>query len=124
MTVRKLSIEATIKRYTNENGFAWGINTVMKSLAPDASYDLTSAGEFIIDRWDSPLPQPTSQEIRDEYIRQQTIAECIEYFFEMNSLNLAFFRISFQNSFVLVIRLLLSFILCLNLFPLPVLLRI
>ncbi len=43
MTVRKLSIEATIKRYTNENGFSWGINTVMKSLAPDASYDLTSA---------------------------------------------------------------------------------
>ncbi len=44
MTVRKLSVEATIKRYTNENGFSWGINTVMKSLAPDASYDLTSAG--------------------------------------------------------------------------------
>ena len=80
MTVRKLSIETTIKRYTNKNGFQWGINTVMKSLAPDASYDLTSAGEFIIDRWDSHLPQPTSQEIRDEYIRQQTIAECIEYF--------------------------------------------
>jgi hypothetical protein len=81
MTVRKLSIGATIKRYTNENGFSWGINTVMKSLAPDASFDLTSAGgTFIIDRWDSPLPQPTSQDIRDEYIRQQTIAECIEYF--------------------------------------------
>jgi hypothetical protein len=80
MTVRKLSIEATIKRYSNQNGFCWGINTVMKSLAPDASYDLTSAGEFIIDRWHSPLPQPTSQEIRDEYIRQQTIAECVEYF--------------------------------------------
>jgi hypothetical protein len=81
MTVRKLSIKSTIKRYTNENRFSWGINTVMKSLAPNASYDLTSAGgTFIIDRWDSPLPQPTSQEIRDEYIRQQTIAECIEYF--------------------------------------------
>jgi hypothetical protein len=53
----------------------------MKSLAPMASYDLTcSQGTFIIDRWDSLLPQPTSQEIRDEYIRQQTIAECIEYF--------------------------------------------
>jgi hypothetical protein len=77
----KLSIEETIKAYTNKNGFAWGINTVMKSLAPDASYDLTSAGgTFIIDRWDYSLPQPTSQEIRDEYIRQQTIAECIEYF--------------------------------------------
>ena len=77
----KLSIQETIKAYTNENGFSWGINTVMKSLAPDASYDL-SAGKFIIDRWNSPLPQPTSQEIRDEYIRQQTIAECIEYFKE------------------------------------------
>ena len=76
----KLTIEETIKAYTNKNGFAWGINTVMKSLAPDASYDLTVAGEFIIDRWDSSLPQPTSQEIRDEYIRQQTIAECLEYF--------------------------------------------
>jgi hypothetical protein len=79
----KLSIEETIKAYTNENGFAWGINTVIKSLAPNASYDLTSAsGTFIIDRWDSELMQPTSQEIRDEYIRQQTIAECIQYFEE------------------------------------------
>jgi hypothetical protein len=76
----KLSIEETIKAYTNENGFSWGINTVMKSLAPIASYDLTSAGEFIIDRWESVYPKPTSQQIRDEYIRQQTIAECIEYF--------------------------------------------
>jgi hypothetical protein len=42
----------------------------MKALVPKASYDLTSAGDFIIDRWDSIFPQPTSQEIRDEYIRQ------------------------------------------------------
>ena len=77
----KLSIEETIKAYTNKNEFAWGINTVMKSLAPNVSYDLTSiGGTFIIDRWNSSLPQPTSQEIRDEYVRQQTIAECIEYF--------------------------------------------
>jgi hypothetical protein len=81
MTVRKLSIEATIKKFTNENGFAWGDNTVIKALVPEASYDMTSAGgTFIIDRWESIYPQPTSQEIRDEYIRQQTIAECIEYF--------------------------------------------
>ena len=79
MTVRKLSIGSTIKRYSNENGFSWGINTVMKSLAPDAIFDLTSAGEFIIDRWDSPLPQPTSQQVKEEYIRQQTIAEVIDY---------------------------------------------
>jgi hypothetical protein len=80
MIIRKLNIEETIKAYTTEQGFSWGINTVMKALVPEASYDLTSAGEFIIDRWESIYPQPTSQEIRDEYIRQQTIAECVEYF--------------------------------------------
>ncbi len=86
MTIKKLSIEETIQKYTNENGFSWGINTVMKSLSPGVGYDLTSAGEtFIINRWDSKLPQPTSQEIRDEYIRQQTIAECLVYFKENKS---------------------------------------
>ena len=80
MIARKLSVKKLVEKYSNENGFAWGINTVMDALAPGASYDLTSAGEFTIDRWDSSLPQPTSQEIRDEYIRQQTIAECLEYF--------------------------------------------
>jgi hypothetical protein len=81
----KLSIEEIIKAYSNENGFSWGINTVMKSLAPDASFDLTvSGGIFTIDRWESELPQPTQQEIRDEYIRQQTIAECLKYFKENN----------------------------------------
>ena len=80
MIIRKLNVEETIKMFTTEHGFAWGINTVIKALVPKANYDLTSAGEFIIDRWDSIYPQPTSQEIKDEYIRQQTIAECIEYF--------------------------------------------
>jgi len=81
--MKKLTVEETIKAYTIENNFTWGINTVMKSIDPNASYDLTSAGgTFIVDRWDSPLPQPTSQEIRDVYIRQQTSAECLEYFKE------------------------------------------
>ena len=85
MTVKKLSIAKTIKKYTNENGFSWGINTVMKSLAPNVHYNLNVfEGKFIIDKWDSSLPQPTSQEIRDEYIRQQTIAECLEHFKNIN----------------------------------------
>jgi hypothetical protein len=83
MTIKKLSTEEIIKKYTNKNGFAWGINTVMNSLAPGANYDLTCSNEtFIIDRWDSSLPQPTSQEIKDEYNRQQTIAESLKYFKE------------------------------------------
>ena len=83
MIRKKLSIEETIKAYTNENGFAWGTNTVMKSLAPDVSHDLhVEGGLFTIERWESELPQPTPQEIRDEYNRQQTIAECLVYFKE------------------------------------------
>ena len=78
---RRLSIKETIDMFSNENGFAWGTNTVMEALAPKANYDLRCVNEtFIIDRWDSIYPQPTSKEIKDEYIRQQTIAECIEYF--------------------------------------------
>lgn len=78
---RKLSVKETIDMFSNENGFAWGINTAMKALVPQASYDLTAANEtYIIDRWDSIYPQPTSEEIKNEYLRQQTIAECIEYF--------------------------------------------
>ena len=80
MVIRKLNIGETIKTFHNENGFAWGDNTVIKALVPNASYDMTSiGGTFIIDRWDSIYPQPTSQEIRDEYIRQQTISEVIDY---------------------------------------------
>lgn len=81
MTVKKLSVEETIKAYTNENGFSWGINTVMKSLVNNTYYDLSiSEGQYTINFWDGDLPPPTSQEIRDEYIRQQTIAECLDYF--------------------------------------------
>ena len=84
--MKKLTVEETIKAYTNENGFSWGINTVMKSLAPGAKYDLLISN-FQIERWDSQLPQPTSQEIRDEYIRQQTIDECLKYFKENSGIS-------------------------------------
>jgi hypothetical protein len=81
MEAKKLSIAKTIKKYTNENGFSWGINTVMKSLAPNVEYNLIVVeGTYTIDKWNSTLPKPTSQQIRDEYIRQQTIAECLEHF--------------------------------------------
>ena len=74
-----MNIEDTINAYTNENGFSWGIDTVMRSLRPDCHYTLSaSGGTFeIIDWSDGQIDPPTSQEIRDEYIRQQTIAECL-----------------------------------------------
>jgi hypothetical protein len=53
----------------------------MKSLRPGALYGLSaSGGTFEIVSWDetNELPQPSSQEIRDEYIRHQTIKEFID----------------------------------------------
>jgi len=78
--MKKLTLEELLKKYYINDEFCWGINTVIESFDPDALYDLTSAGKFILDKWCSDLPQPTSEEIKEEYIRQQTISECIEYF--------------------------------------------
>jgi hypothetical protein len=84
------TIKETIEKLTNENGFSWGINSVMGILRPGCLYELSAEnGNFKIIHWEKNqwcdetqryVEPPTSQEIRDEYIRQQTIAECIEYF--------------------------------------------
>jgi hypothetical protein len=74
----KLTVKETIEKYTNENGFAWGVETAVDAVKPDLQYDLSaSSGEFIINSWS--LKQPTSKEIKEEYIRQKTIAECLDF---------------------------------------------
>lgn len=76
-----MTIEQLIKEFTNEQGFQFGIDIVMKSLRPNALYCLSaSGGTFEIVSWDesNELPAPTSQEIRDEYIRHQTIKEFLD----------------------------------------------
>jgi hypothetical protein len=77
-----MKIEELIQEFSNEQGFQFGIDIVMKSLRPNALYCLSaSGGTFEIIDWDesNELPQPTSQEIRDEYIRHKTIKEFLEY---------------------------------------------
>jgi hypothetical protein len=77
----KMTIEELIKEFSNEQGFQFGIDIVMKSLRPGALYGLSaSGGTFEIVSWDesNELPAPSSQEIRDEYIRHQTIKEFID----------------------------------------------
>lgn len=77
-----MKIEELIKEFSNEQGFQFGIDIVMKSLRPNALYCLSaSGGVFEIIDWDesNELPAPTSQEIRDEYIRHKTIKEFLDY---------------------------------------------
>jgi hypothetical protein len=78
----KMTIEELIQEFSNEQGFQFGIDIVMKSLRPSALYGLSaSGGTFEIVSWDetNELPAPSSQEIRDEYIRHQTIKEFLEH---------------------------------------------
>lgn len=85
-----MSIDELIKKFSNEQGFQFGIDIVMKSLRPGAVYSLnTSNGTFEIVSWDksNSFPAPTSQEIRDEYIRHQTIKEMLDYFESLNKGN-------------------------------------
>lgn len=83
------TIKETVDLLTTEEGFSWGTNSVMSLLRPNCVYEMViSEGNFNIIKWgnnwcditQSYIEPPTSQEIRDEYIRQQTIAECLEYF--------------------------------------------
>jgi len=77
-----MTIEQLLNQFSNENGFQFGIDIVMKSLRPNALYELKAAdGIFEITRWNesNELPQPSVQEIRDEYIRHKTIKEFLWY---------------------------------------------
>lgn len=80
--ISKYTVKEVIKKYTKKNGeFAWGVETVIDSLTPEVEHSLEAKeGVYTLTKWN--LPQPTSQEIREEYIRQETIAECLEYFKE------------------------------------------
>jgi len=78
----QMKIDELIQEFSNEQGFQFGIDIVMKSLRPNALYCLSaSGGTFEIIDWDesNELPQPTPQEIRDEYIRHKTIKEFLDY---------------------------------------------
>jgi len=77
-----MTIEQLINKFSNEQGFQFGIDIVMKSLRPNALYSLSAEnGTFEIISWDesNELPAPSSQEIRDEYIRHKTIKEFLWY---------------------------------------------
>jgi hypothetical protein len=77
-----MSIKELLETFSHEQNFKFGIDIVMESLRPNCLYELNCInGEFTISSWDKNniLPSPTSQEIRDEYIRHKTIYEFLEY---------------------------------------------
>jgi hypothetical protein len=80
--MERMTVEQLIEVFTTEEGFQCGIENVIKAVRPGALYSVSmSGGEITVVDWDSQnegLP-PTSQELRDEYIRFQTIREFMDY---------------------------------------------
>lgn len=75
-----------VNRETKE--FNWGVDTVMRSIRPNCLFKMrVVGGRFIITEWgqnwdgekEQFIEKPTEEEIKAEYYRQQTIAECLEY---------------------------------------------
>jgi hypothetical protein len=85
--MNRMSIEELIEKFSNEyTGFQFGTDVVMNSLRPNSLYELSCYnGIFKITRWNetNELPAPSSQEVRDEYIRHQTIKEFLDYLKEI-----------------------------------------
>jgi hypothetical protein len=85
-----MTTQEIIDTFKTDDGIRWGIDTAMHSLRPGCLYSLIPTNNgFVITDWpenqwsdvtQSYLEAPTSQEIRDEYIRHKTIAECFKYF--------------------------------------------
>jgi hypothetical protein len=86
-----MTVQEIIDNFSREDGrLHWGINTAMQSLRPGCLYGISAGnGQFEIVDWpenqwsdvtQSYIDPPTPQEIRDEYLRHKTIAECLEYF--------------------------------------------
>lgn len=76
-------VEHVIQKFSDESGnFKWGLETAMKSLVGESEYAISASnGSFEVITWNEENGvAPTGQQIRDEYIRHRTIAECLEYF--------------------------------------------
>jgi hypothetical protein len=73
------------KSFTGTNGMAYGIDTAIKALRPDAKYQMSAGnGEFTFQQWLDPngLPAPSTDEIMVEFEYQKKVAEYYQYSYD------------------------------------------
>lgn len=76
-----MDIKDLLNLYYVDGEYRFGIDTVMEYLCPNCLYTIsTQNGNFDIVEWNdnNEVGKPSSQQIRDEYIRQQTIKEILD----------------------------------------------
>lgn len=77
-----MTIDELVSNYTINGKFTWDINSVLKSLRPLTNYGVEiKDGIFIVFGYpeNHPLPPPTDFEIKMEWERQKTVAECLDW---------------------------------------------
>jgi hypothetical protein len=73
------------KSFTGTNGMAYGIDTAIKALRPDAKYQMSASnGEFIFTQWLDPngLLAPSKDEIMAEFEYQKKVAKYYQYSYD------------------------------------------
>jgi hypothetical protein len=73
------------KSFTGTNGMAYGIDTAIKALRPDAKYQMSAGnGEFIFTQWLDPngLLAPSKDEIMAEFEYQKKVAKYYQYSYD------------------------------------------
>jgi hypothetical protein len=75
----KYTDEEIIKKYKNKKGeFVWGVETVIDSLTHNVEYKLNAdRGVYTLTKWN--CPEPTSEEIKEEYDRQEALANHLKH---------------------------------------------
>ena len=80
-----MTVDELVANFSNKEGFAWGVDTAVKSLRPGAKWDLTVAGgEYTFTRWEDPEGRsfPSKSEIDAEMEFQKRFAEYHQYAFD------------------------------------------
>jgi len=80
-----MKVNELMTSFTGQTGLAYGVDTAMKALRPNAKFDMVAnGGDFEWPRWEDPdgLQPPSGQEIMAEVERQKRIAEYYQYAYD------------------------------------------
>ena len=80
-----MNVDEIAKNFTGQSGLAYGIDTAIKALRPNAKFEMSAGGgTFNFPRWEDPdgKAPPTKDEIMAEFERQKSVAEYYQYAYD------------------------------------------
>ena len=80
-----MNVNEVAKNFTGQSGLAYGIDTAIKALRPNAKFEMTAGdGEFHFPKWEDPdgKTPPTKKQIMAEFERQKDVANYYQYAYD------------------------------------------